>query len=71
MARRKFISATRAFCACRRRRVWRQLAISIQADIPLSTQTSQNRPLPTRPCEVRQVRATRIRSLPTGETGTA
>ena len=36
MARRKLVSGTRACCACMRRRVWRQLAISIQAVIALS-----------------------------------
>ena len=49
MARRKLVSATRAFWACKRRRVWRQLPISIQAVMTLSTLTSQNKPLPTKP----------------------
>ena len=53
MARRKLVSATSACCACMRRRVWRQLPISIQAVITLSAPTSQNRPLPITPSEVR------------------
>ncbi|MNV26710.1 hypothetical protein D3C71_1178350 [compost metagenome] len=53
IARRKFVSATRACWACMRRRVWRQVAISIQAVIALSVPTSQNSPLPTTPSEVR------------------
>jgi hypothetical protein len=53
MARRKFVSATSARCACRRRRVWRQLPISIQAVMALRAPTSQNSPLPTTPSEVR------------------
>ena len=71
IARRNVVSATSAFWACRRRRVWRQLAISIQAVMALSTLTSQNRPLPTTPSEVRQACARRIRPLPTGDTGTS
>ena len=35
IARRKLVSATSACCACMRRRVWRQLPISIQAVITL------------------------------------
>ena len=53
MARRKLVSITSAFWACMRRRVWRQVAISIQAVMALSVPTSQNRPLPTTPREVR------------------
>jgi hypothetical protein len=53
MARRKLVSATRASWACMRRRVWRQVASSIQAVMALSVPTSQNRPLPTTPSEVR------------------
>ena len=53
MARRKLVSATKARCACKRRRVCRQVPISIQAVITLSAVTSQNMPLPIRPCEVR------------------
>jgi hypothetical protein len=71
MARRNVVSATRAFWVCMRRRVWRQLAISIQAVITLSAHTSQNRPLPTTPSDVRQAWARRIRPLPTGDTGTS
>ena len=51
MARRKLVSDISACCACMRRRVWRQLAISIQAVIKLNALTSQNSPLPTRPSE--------------------
>ena len=71
MARRKFVSATSAFWACMRRRVCRQLPISIQAVMTLKTLTSQNKPLPTKPCDVRQAWARKIKSLPTGETGTS
>lgn len=53
MARRKLVSATSASCVRRRRRVWRQLAISIQAVMALSVPTSQKSPLPTTPREVR------------------
>ncbi len=53
IARRKLVSATSACWACRRRRVWRQVPISIQLVSTLSAPTSQNRPLPTTPCEVR------------------
>ena len=53
MARRKLVSATRACCACMRLRVWRQVAISIQAVMALKVPTSQNKPLPTTPSEVR------------------
>jgi len=53
IARRKFVSDTRACCAWARRRVWRQLAISIQAVIALSALTSQNSPLPMTPSDVR------------------
>jgi hypothetical protein len=56
MARRKLVSATRACWACMRRRVWRQLAISIQAVMSAErAPTSQNKPLPTTPkrCAVR------------------
>ena len=45
------------------------MAISIQAVMALNTLTSQNRPLPTKPWEVRQVWARNTKSLPTGETG--
>ena len=71
MARRKLVSATRAFWACMRLRVCRQLPISIQAVITLNTLTNQNKPPPTSPWEVRQAWARKIRSLPTGETGTS
>ena len=53
MARRKLVSDTRACCACWRLRVWRQLAISIQVVMMLSTPTSQKRPLPITPSDVR------------------
>ena len=52
IARRKLVSATRACCACMRRRVCRQLPISIQAVITLRVPTSQNRPLPITPSDV-------------------
>ena len=71
MARRKLVSATRACCACMRRRVCRQLPISIHAVITLSVPTSQNRPLPITPSEVRYAWARMIRPLPTGDTGTS
>ncbi len=70
IARRKLVSAISACCACMRRRVWRQVAISIQAVITLSVPTNQNRPLPTMPSDVRQACARSTRPLPTGETGT-
>ena len=69
MARRKLVSEISACWACIRLLVWRQLPISIQAVITLKTLTSQNKPLPTRPCEVRQACARKIKSLPTGGTG--
>ena len=53
IARRKLVSATRARWACMRRRVWRQLPISIHAVMALSAPTSQNRPLPITPSDVR------------------
>ena len=53
MARRKLVSDSSACCASMRLRVWRQLAISIQAVIRLSTITSQNKVLPITPSEVR------------------
>ncbi|MNZ94292.1 hypothetical protein D3C78_1133950 [compost metagenome] len=53
MARRKLVSATSASWARMRRRVWRQVASSIQAVMALSVPTSQNRPLPTKPSDVR------------------
>ena len=71
MARRKLVSATSAFWAWMRLRVWRQLPINIHAVITLRTLTNQNKPPPTKPCEVRQAWARKIRSLPTGETGTS
>jgi hypothetical protein len=37
----------------------------------LSTLTYQKRPLPTKPCDVRQACARKTKSLPTGETGTS
>ena len=53
MARRKAVSSTSASCACTRRRVCRQLAISIQAVMTLRVVTNQNKPLPMTPSEVR------------------
>ena len=53
MARRKVVSDSKAFCACMRRRQWRQLAISIQAVSTLNALTSQNKPLPITPSEAR------------------
>ena len=53
IARRKFVSAMSACCTFTRRRVWRQLAISIHAVIAESAPTSQNRPLPITPRPVR------------------
>ena len=53
MARLKLVSTTKACWACRRRRVWRQLPISIQAVMPLRPTTTQNMPLPITPNEVR------------------
>ena len=41
MARRKLVSAIKACWACMRRRVWRQLAISIQAVIGIVTLVTQ------------------------------
>ncbi|MNS80063.1 hypothetical protein D3C72_1137300 [compost metagenome] len=52
MARRKLVSPCSASCARMRLRVWRQVASSSQAVMKLSTPTSQNRPLLTRPSEV-------------------
>ncbi len=69
MARRNVVSATSACWVCMRRRVCRQLAISIQAVIALRAQTSQNRPLPITPSDVRHAWTRRISPLPTGETG--
>ena len=53
MARRKVGLQHQCLLGLLRRRVWRQLAISIQAVIALRTLTSQNRPLPMTPSEVR------------------
>ena len=53
MARRKLVSDISACCTFMRRRVWRQLAISIHAVIADSAPTSQNRPLPITPSPVR------------------
>jgi hypothetical protein len=53
IARRKLVSDINACCVCIRRRVWRQLAISIHAVITLNALTSQNSPLPTTPKDAR------------------
>ena len=53
MARLKLVSEIKACWACKRRRVCRQLPISIQAVSTLRAPTNQNKPLPIRPCEVR------------------
>ena len=53
IARRKFVSATSACCACMRRRVCRQFAMSIHAVIADSTPTSQKKPLPITLSDVR------------------
>ena len=52
-----------------RRRVWRQVTASIQTVRTLSAPTSQNRPLPITPSEVRQTWARITSPLPTGDTG--
>ena len=54
-----------------RRRVCRQLAISIQAVMADSAPTSQNSPLPITPRPVRYACARITSPLPTGETGTS
>ena len=69
MARRKLVSEMSACCACRRRRVWRQLAINIHAVIMLRELTSQNWPLPISPNDARYACARMTRPVPTGETG--
>ena len=71
IARRKLVSVSSACCTDMRRRVWRQVTISIDTVSTLSAHTSQNRPLPITPSEVRQAWARKIRPLPTGDTGTS
>lgn len=53
MARRKLVSATKASWVRKRLPVWRQVPNSSQAVSKLSDPTSQNKPLPTSPGEVR------------------
>ena len=57
MARRKLVSAMRACWVSARRRLCRQLPISIQMVNALSAAMTQKIALPKTPCEVRQVRA--------------
>ena len=71
MARLKLVSATNSFCVCCLFLVCRQLPINIHAVNTLSAPTNQNKPLPTKSCEVRQACARNIKPLPTGETGTS
>jgi hypothetical protein len=53
MARRKLVSVTSAFCICSRRRMWRQVPISIHTVSAERIATIQNKVLLISPIEVR------------------
>ena len=71
IARRKFVSETRALCICTRRRMWRQVPSSIHSVSTLSATTIQNSVLPISPIEVRKPRLRSTSPLPGGESGTS